>query len=335
MQLADVINAPHLAACLKQAGCADWARRLPGQLQPLLDKPHGDWPRWLAALRALGAPAARRVAISDACVTVDGELTAARRAALYQALQRLHPWRKGPFQLFGVRVDAEWRADLKWARLQPHIQPLQGRVVLDVGCGNGYYLWRMLGEGARLAIGLDPTPLFLAQFAAVARLIDAHPQGRRWTARVAWTPLGIEALPERLAAFDTVFSMGVLYHRRAPLDHLRQLRGALRPGGQLVLETLVIRGERGAVLTPTARYAQMRNVWSIPSTPTLVAWLQDSGFEQVRVADVTMTGVDEQRATDWMRFQSLADYLAPGDATRTVEGYPAPRRALLTAQARR
>ncbi|MCB1873099.1 MAG: DUF1698 domain-containing protein, partial [Gammaproteobacteria bacterium] len=30
-------------------------------------------------------------------------------------------------------------------------------------------------------------------------------------------------------------------------------------------------------------------------------------------------------------FESLADYLNPSDPTRTVEGYPAPRRAILAA----
>ena len=333
MQLTDIINVRHLAQCLRQAGCADWARCLPRQVQPLLDRPHGDWPYWLDALRAMPSPPARYLDVGSACITVGGEVTPACRDALSRALQRLHPWRKGPFKLFGVLVDAEWRAEVKWARLQPHIRSLRDQVVLDVGCGNGYYLWRMLGEGARLAIGLDPAPLFLAQFGAVAGRVRAHPQGERLAARIGWLPLGVEAMPDRLAAFDTVFSMGVLYHRRAPLEHLSRLRGALRAGGQLVLETLVIRGARDEVLVPAARYAKMRNVWSIPSVPTLIAWLRRSGFERIQVLDVTVTGTAEQRATPWMRFQSLPDYLAPGDATRTVEGYPAPRRALLTAQA--
>ena len=333
MQLTDIINVRHLAQCLRQAGCADWARCLPRQVQPLLDRPHGDWPYWLDALRAMPSPPARYLDVGSACITVGGEVTPACRDALSRALQRLHPWRKGPFKLFGVLVDAEWRAEIKWARLQPHIRSLRDQVVLDVGCGNGYYLWRMLGEGARLAIGLDPAPLFLAQFSAVAGRVRAHPQGERLAARIGWLPLGVEAMPDRLAAFDTVFSMGVLYHRRAPLEHLSRLRGALRAGGQLVLETLVIRGARDEVLVPAARYAKMRNVWSIPSVPTLIAWLRRSGFERIQVLDVTVTGTAEQRATPWMRFQSLPDYLAPGDATRTVEGYPAPRRALLTAQA--
>ncbi|MCF1540680.1 DUF1698 domain-containing protein, partial [Escherichia coli] len=78
------------------------------------------------------------------------------------------------------------------------------------GCGNGYHMWRMLGEGAYQVMGIDPSELFLIQFEAVRKLM-ANDQ------RIHLVPLGIEQLPE-LQAFDTVFSMGVLYHRRSPLD---------------------------------------------------------------------------------------------------------------------
>nr|WP_169730591.1 DUF1698 domain-containing protein [Carnimonas nigrificans] len=40
---------------------------------------------------------------------------------------------------------------------------------------------------------------------------------------------------------------------------------------------------------------------------------------------------DEQRSTEWMTFQSLKDFLDPEDQHKTIEGYPAPRRALLVA----
>ena len=55
--------------------------------------------------------------------------------------------------------------------------------------------------------------------------------------------------------------MGVLYHRRSPIDHLLELKGCLQTGGELVLETLVIDGGLGEVLVPENRYAKMRNVW--------------------------------------------------------------------------
>ncbi len=199
----------------------------------------------------------------------------------------------------------------------------KNRSVLDVGCGNGYHMWRMLGEGARLTVGIDPSHLFLIQFEAIRKLMGDDQ-------RAHLLPLGIEQLP-KLEAFDTVFSMGVLYHRRSPLDHLVQLKDQLVSGGELVLETLVIEGDENAVLVPTSRYAQMRNVYFFPSAKALKVWLELVGFKDVRIVDENVTSVDEQRTTDWMTHNSLPDYLDPNDPSKTVEGYPAPRRAVLVA----
>lgn len=240
-------------------------------------------------------------------------------------LLELHPWRKGPFHLHGVQVDSEWRSDRKWARLEPAISPLDGRAVLDVGCGNGYYCWRMAGAGAQVVLGIDPTILYLMQFLAIDRFLRV-PQ-------VAVLPLALEDLPAGMTGFDTVFSMGVLYHRRSPMDHLQDLRGLLRRGGELVLETLVLEGEADRVLVPEGRYARMRNVWFIPAPAAVITWLGRCGFRRVRLVEVNATGIEEQRATPWMRFQSLADFLDPNDPTRTVEGLPAPRRGIFIAEA--
>lgn len=252
------------------------------------------------------------------------DLTPHQQQVLRQALEALIPWRKGPFSLFGEYIDTEWRSDWKWQRLAPHISPLQNRRVLDVGCGNGYYAWRMLGAGAKEVIGIDPSPRFVVQFAVFKQYFPQAP--------VDVLPLTLEALPPKLACFDTCFSMGVFYHRRSPMDHLRELKDTLRPGGELVLETLVIEGENGQVLVPPGRYASMSNVWFIPSVPSLVAWLQKCGFEGVRCVDINQTSVQEQRSTEWMRFLSLPDFLNPNNPNQTLEGHPAPRRALLIAQ---
>ena len=149
----------------------------------------------------------------------------------------------------------------------------------------------------------------------------------------AWhLPLALEELPAKLEGFDTVFSMGVLYHRRSPIDHLLDLKDTLLRGGELVLETLVVEGDAQQVLVPEDRYAMMRNVWFLPSVPALELWLRRAGFVDVRCVDVSTTSVEEQRATDWMRFQSLPDFLDPADHSRTVEGLPAPTRAVLLAR---
>ncbi len=200
---------------------------------------------------------------------------------------------------------------------------MAGRTVLDVGCGSGYHMWRMLGAGARLVVGIDPMQLFLCQFEAVRKLLGNDQ-------RAHLLPLGIEQLPE-LKAFDTVFSMGVLYHRRSPLDHLFQLKNQLVSGGELVLETLVVEGDDQQVLVPGERYAQMRNVYFIPSTGALKNWLEKCGFVDVKIVDYSVTSTGEQRRTDWMTSESLAEFLDPHDPGKTVEGYPAPLRAVLVA----
>jgi tRNA (mo5U34)-methyltransferase len=303
-----------------------WAEQLAGQVAAgLSPERYGDLPRWVDALDGLPALDTVRVHLDRDAVGAEAATPpeAATLATLRARLMDLHPWRKGPFDLFGVHIDTEWRSDWKWQRLLPGLEPLAGRRVLDVGCGSGYHCWRMLGAGAAEVIGIDPTPLFVVQFWALQHYLR---QEGIWV-----LPLGIEQVPPRLAAFDTVFSMGVLYHRRSPLDHLLELKGCLRPGGQLVLETLVIDGGPGETLMPEGRYARMGNVWFLPSCETLLAWLHKLGFRNPAVVDVNVTSTQEQRATEWMTFHSLANFLDPQDPSRTVEGYPAPRRAVITA----
>lgn len=311
-------------------GLERWLARLPKQLADGLNrKRHGDLPSWESAVAKLPTlPADRTVCLDSPTVTVEAELTHGEHTRATRLLRSLMPWRKGPYLLCGNNIDTEWRSDLKWARVQPHITPLTGRRVLDVGGGNGYHGWRMAGEGASFVLVIDPSPRFFYQFQAVKHFIGTHPQGNR----VHLLPVGIEAVPERLAWFDTVFSMGVFYHRRDPLGHLIQLFEALRPGGELVLETLVVEGDEHTVLMPGERYAQMPNVYFLPSTAALCHWLYRCGFEGARVVEEAVTTPKEQRRTDWMTFQSLEDFLNPDDANLTVEGYPAPRRAVIIAR---
>ena len=311
-----------------------WAVKIAVQLDRFFNRaPHGDWARWMQALDRLPILGDGRVDCEDGTFSIrpSSQPSNEEHARLLSGLQALHPWRKGPYRVADVLIDTEWRSDWKWNRVQPHLTSLEGRLILDVGCGNGYHCWRMAQAGARRVIGIDPTALFLSQFLAIRRLLA--PMAPGLADRVELLPLGIEAVPPGLAVFDTVFSMGVLYHRRSPIDHLMDLRGALRPGGELVLETLVIEGAQDQVLVPRGRYAKMRNVWFIPTPSMLEHWLRRCGFDKVRTVDVTQTGLDEQRSTSWMSFESLADFLDPADRRFTIEGYPAPRRAVLIAEA--
>lgn len=302
-----------------------WAEILPNQIaQGLSPQRYGDLPNWLAALAAMPNLQARHTDLEHS-VTIGRREDCSEQEymQLKRALEALIPWRKGPFNAFGIEIDTEWRSDWKWQRLLPHIEPLKDRLVLDVGCGNGYHCWRALGAGAKRVIGIDPSPRFVVQFAMIKALMGDYP--------VHVVPSTLEQLPPSLSAFDTTFSMGVLYHRRSPFDHLKELRETLRPGGQLVLETLVIDGPEGQVLVPRKRYAMMNNVWFLPTCETLKLWLEKMGFSQVSLIDVNETSTEEQRRTHWMKFHSLAQFLDPDNPSRTIEGYPRPKRAILTA----
>jgi tRNA (mo5U34)-methyltransferase len=329
-----MINYQHFLAYLPNSPLAIWADSLPQQLADgLSEQRHGDLTAWQIALDEIAAlnhrlppPKERyknfleKVEIGSAN-TLDHKT----QTQLCQALERLIPWRKGPYWVHGLHIDTEWRSDWKWQRVLPHLAPLHNRLILDVGCGNGYHCWRMLGAGAQRVVGIDPSPRFVVQFHAIKMLAGDYP--------IDVLPLGIEDLPPKLQAFDTIFSMGVFYHRKSPMDHLRELKEALRPGGQLVLETLIIEGKLGEVLVPEGRYSMMNNVWFLPSCDTMLSWLTKMGFSNPRVVDVSKTTIEEQRSTHWMKYHSLAEFLNPANSQLTAEGHPAPIRAVFLAEA--
>jgi len=303
-----------------------WLRRLPPQLHEWESAHiHGKLPSWIRVLNKFPDIQTDNIELKDRVEIGNGsELSLGESKKLENLLQKFHPWRKGPFHIHGVHIDTEWRSDWKWDRVLPHISPLKYRYVLDVGCGSGYHMWRMRGEGAKFVVGIDPSDLFLCQFEAVRHFANKDQN-------IHLLPLGIQELP-KLKAFDTVFSMGVLYHRKSPMDHITQLQDQLVEGGELVLETLVIEGDKDAVLVPSDRYAKMRNIWFLPSASALKLWVEKCGFEDVRIADINDTLTGEQRSTAWMTNESLEDYLDPNDPTKTIEGHPAPKRALLIAR---
>jgi tRNA (mo5U34)-methyltransferase len=317
-----------LFQALSAANAQAWVDLLPHQLAQAFDvNKHGALSEWQRRVENLPFfNTAHRVLTADVIeIGRSDELSIVEKVELEAQLKQFMPWRKGPYNLFGVHIDTEWRSDWKWRRLQGHIALLKDRLVLDVGCGSGYHCWRMLGEQAKLVVGIDPLMLNVMQFQLIRKLYGEQPP-------IYVLPLGLEALPASLKIFDTVFSMGVLYHRRSPIDHLLELRNCLRTGGELVLETLIIDGNENEVLVPESRYANMRNVWFIPSCAALMSWLRRCGFDNIRLLDITVTSVAEQRSTEWMTFNSLQDFLTPGNPALTIEGLPAPKRAIFLAE---
>lgn len=285
---------------------------------------HGHLAGWEAAVAALPPLADVAFSINDGVVTLDATADSETTQQLKEALQGLIPWRKGPFKIASQAIDTEWRSDWKWDRIESYIKPLDGRVVLDVGCGSGYHLWRMRDAGAKQVLGIDPSLLYLMQFNAIQHYVD--------DIAVQFLPVPMEALPPKMAIFDTVFSMGVLYHRRSSGSHLKELQDAMKPGGELVLETLVVPGDDDSSLLLDSRYANMRNIYELPTISRLESWISDAGFSSVRTVSVDVTSRSEQRSTPWMPSYSLKEALNSDDSSLTVEGHPRPLRAVVLAE---
>jgi len=298
---------------------------LPFLQQAYLDQiKTGDFPQWRQRLAALPQISTDSISLgAKVCIGSPDDCAAATLESLRQRLLEFIPWRKGPFSLFGIDMDTEWQSNLKWDRLQHRISPLTQRKVLDVGCGNGYYGFRMLESDADLVLGIDPHIAYVAQFWLLKHFAPTLP--------LFVLPLSLEQLPTPLNYFDTAFSMGVIYHRRSPIDHLLELKNCLRPGGELVLESIYVDGKEGYCLMPEKKYARMNNVWFVPSIKTLMQWLLRCGFTDLKVIDESVTTLDEQRKTQWMPYESLADALDSTNQELTIEGLPAPKRVVITA----
>jgi tRNA (mo5U34)-methyltransferase len=309
---------------IAQNRLSHWLNTLPAQLTHWQDKElHGEFSHWQKTLDALPKTSPSAIELNHSVtVGVENDISNGEYKRLENLLKKFKPWRKGPYHIHGLHIDTEWRSDFKWDRLVTHISDLKNRYVLDIGCGSGYHLWRMRGAGAKFVVGIDPTQLFMMQFNAIQHFVQDQ--------SVNLLPLGVEQLPE-LKSFDTVFAMGVLYHRRSPIDFLYQLKTQLVDGGELVLETLIVDGDVNTVLVPGERYAKMRNVWFLPSSLAMIAWLERCGFKNVRVVNTDITAVEEQRKTEWIDTESLKDFLDPQDPSKTIEGYPAPKRAIFIA----
>lgn len=321
-----MIDYQSLYQCLNQAKAGPWVELIPRQINQAFSlRPDSRLRQWLNMLEQIPdiTPSICDLNTDWIQIGSSSQLSIKERKALTQQLKFFQPWRKGPYSIFGISIDSEWRADFKFNRLKEHILPLRNKLVLDVGCGNGYHCWRMLGMGAKMVIGIDPLITNVIQFQALKKLYGAGP--------IYVLPIKLEQIKPAPFVFDSVFSMGVLYHRRSPIDHLMELKNCLKPSGELILETLVIDGKLGEVLVPEGRYAQMRNVWFLPSCKTLLSWLKRCGFKNSRVLNISTTSSKEQRTTEWMGLHSLADFLHPKNQTLTCEGLPAPKRAIVLA----
>ncbi|MGE0738718.1 tRNA 5-methoxyuridine(34)/uridine 5-oxyacetic acid(34) synthase CmoB [Sulfurimonas sp.] len=232
------------------------------------------------------------------------------------------PWRKGPFVLFDTYIDSEWRSNVKYNLLRKHFD-LKDKRVADIGCNNGYYLFRMQEDMPKLLVGFDPSPLFKTQFDFINHFIKSD---------IVYELLGVEHVEFYEQKFDTIFCLGVLYHRSDPVAMLKSLYKGLDKKGELFLDTFYIEGEDEMCLTPASSYSKIPNIYFVPTINALKNWCLRAGFESFEVLETSKTDASEQRKTSWIEGQSLEDFLDKEDSSKTVEGYPAPARVYIRAK---
>ena len=107
---------------------------------------------------------------------------------------------------------------------------------------------------------------------------------------------------------------------------LKELKSSLNSGGEVFLDTMFIDGDDEICLFPHLSYAKISNIYFLPTIRTLQNWCERAKFKDFEILAVKATDENEQRKTDWIYGQSLGDFLDPFDKTRTIEGYPAPKR---------
>lgn len=289
----------------------------------VLQRPH--WEEIRQSLWALKESHSQGISFDFSSPDVSVNSTNSFNESLLDPLiQKLIPWRKGPFRLFDLDIDAEWKSNLKWERISPHIDPLKGKRVIDVGSGNGYYMFRMLAEDPELVLGLDPFELFYFQFELFQQFIKSP--------KLGFELLGVEHAHLFTEFFDVALCMGVIYHRKSPVEVFEHLKMALKPGGQLILETIGIPGTESVSLSPPGRYQMMRNVFHLPTESCLISWAKRAGFVDCEIISSVKITSEEQRKTKYMPFDSLADHLDPNDPNKTIEGYTAPLRFAVSAR---
>ena len=311
---------------MTKCGLGKWNEKFEIIIENAINKPDGNLPGWMQALSELpDIETEPGIFIKDnAWVTskAKNEPSNEELQQLKSAMMKLSPWRKGPFDLCGMEIDAEWCADIKWNHIKEGISDLQNKVVLDLGCSNGYYMFRMQELNPAMVIGIDPSKICWMQFEALQKYLK-YPN-------LFYLPIGFEDMPENCGFFDSIFAMGILYHRKSPFEFLRSLKYFLKIGGELIIDTMTVEGDETTVLVPEDRYAGMKNVWFFPSNKALIVWLKKAGFKDINIVYEYATTIEEQRQTEWMKTESLKNWLDPNDINKTIEGLPAPKRTIVT-----
>lgn len=252
------------------------------------------------------------------------EITTNQQRYVREAMQAFMPWRKGPFNMFGIQIDAEWRSGRKWDRLLPFLPELNNKLVADIGCNNGYYMFRAAHHRPRFVLGFEPYVQHYFTFQTL--------NGFARCPNLEVELFGVEQVHLFPECFDVLFLMGIIYHRPSPVDVLRDIHSALKPGGTLLLESQAIPGDEPVALFPKKTYAKVPGTWFIPTGACLANWLERTGFRSVELFCRHPMSGKEQRKTEWMNFESYEDFIDKINPALTIEGYPAPWRVFLKAE---
>ena len=249
------------------------------------------------------------------------DISPAEQQQVRQVLKGFMPWRKGPFEVFGIDIDAEWRSNRKWNRIAPVLPDLQDKIIADIGCNNGYYMFRMAHHQPKAVIGFEPYHHHYFTFCTLnsfAGLDTLHLE-----------LLGVEHLTLYENCFDVIFLMGIIYHRISPIEMLKDVKKSLKPGGSLIVESQAIPGDDPVALFPEQRYAKVPGTYFVPTAACLKNWMSRAGFKNIDIFCSHPMSSSEQRKTEWMVFESYNDFIKAENPALTVEGYPAPIRIFL------
>jgi len=275
------------------------------------------------AIDNLHTPQVKKFSLNDTIeIELEESYSKGHLTQIEEVAKLMLPWRKGPFKIDSLFIDTEWKSFIKYNLLEPHFN-LKDKIVGDIGCNNGYYLFKMLEHKPKKLVGFDPSPLVFMQFEFINKFIQSD---------IKYELLGIEHVELYEHKFDTLFCLGVLYHRSDPIGSLKSLFKALNSGGELILDTFMIDGKDDICLTPKDRYSKIPNIYFIPTVNALKNWCLRAGFKDIEVLEIKATNLEEQRKTNWINSQSLNDFLDPNNPTQTVEGYPAPKRVYIKAK---
>jgi SAM-dependent methyltransferase len=193
---------------------------------------------------------------------------------------------------------------------------LVARSVLEIGCGRGELVRRLVGKEDR------PRHLLAVDFAQ-----SAVQAGRRRTPdtnghRVSWTVGSIQGIPVADATFDTVISCETVEHVVDPAKAIREIHRVLRPGGRLLLTTPNYLGPiglyRGYLRVRGRRFTEGgQPICHLTSLPRTLNWMRRAGLT-VRAVEATghylpwpgrppiaMPWLDSIRPLRWFALHSL------------------------------